>query len=170
MITCFQISFLRIVLLRMCEFMLIFLFEIILRESSKHLANVFVQINLVGRSTVEVFKRPELLSPQVLQSNVNDQLHKFVSSIQKPEFNLFPQKTSHPTACLSHPNTESSESQIDWWHCLYCVRGICWFLLAWKVEQKNELQPRWHGWWFWWLMIDDSNIESSLLGLFVLSK
>ncbi|XP_057464228.1 uncharacterized protein LOC130754004 [Actinidia eriantha] len=70
-------------------------------------------INLVGRSTVEVFKRPELLSPQVLQSNVNDQLHKFVSSIQKPEFNLFPQKISHPTACLSHPNTESSESQID---------------------------------------------------------
>ncbi|KAL7224714.1 hypothetical protein ACSBR1_026072 [Camellia fascicularis] len=68
-------------------------------------------INFIGSSTVEVLKRPELLSPQVLQSNLNAQRQKIISSIQKPEFNLFALKTSQPTSCPSHLDTESSESQ-----------------------------------------------------------
>ncbi|CAL5375271.1 unnamed protein product [Camellia sinensis] len=68
-------------------------------------------INFVGSSTVEVLKRPELLSPQALQSNLNAQRQKIISSIQKLEFNLFALKTSQPTSCPSHLDTESSESQ-----------------------------------------------------------
>ncbi|GMP36516.1 hypothetical protein CsSME_00008624 [Camellia sinensis var. sinensis] len=68
-------------------------------------------INFVGSSTVEVLKRPELLSPQALQSNLNAQRQKIIASIQKLEFNLFALKTSQPTSCPSHLDTESSESQ-----------------------------------------------------------
>ncbi|KAL7193832.1 hypothetical protein ACSBR2_025462 [Camellia fascicularis] len=68
-------------------------------------------INFIGSSTVEVLKRPELLSPQVLQSNLNAQRQKIISSIQKPEFNFFALKTLQPTSCPSHLDTESSESQ-----------------------------------------------------------
>ncbi|CAL5376638.1 unnamed protein product [Camellia sinensis] len=68
-------------------------------------------INFVGSSTVEVLKRPELLSPQALQSNLNAQRQKIISSIQKLEFNLFALKPSQPTSCPSHLDTESSESQ-----------------------------------------------------------
>ncbi|KAF7152654.1 hypothetical protein RHSIM_Rhsim01G0004700 [Rhododendron simsii] len=68
-------------------------------------------INLVGSSTVEVIKRPELLSPQILQSNLNDQLHKCISSLRKPEFNLFSLVSWEPIASVSHPDPKTNESQ-----------------------------------------------------------
>lgn len=72
---------------------------------------VLPQINLVRSSTVEVIKRPELLSPQMLQSNLNDQLHKCISSLRKPEFNLFSLITWEPIASMSHPDLKTNESQ-----------------------------------------------------------
>ncbi|XP_058215025.1 uncharacterized protein LOC131326303 isoform X1 [Rhododendron vialii] len=68
-------------------------------------------INLVGSSTVEVIKRPELLSPQILQSNINNQLQKCISFIQKPEFNLFSLLTWELIASMSHPDPKTNESQ-----------------------------------------------------------
>ncbi|KAH7859598.1 hypothetical protein Vadar_003070 [Vaccinium darrowii] len=40
-------------------------------------------INLVGSSTVEVIKRPELLSPQILQSKFNDQRQRFPARFKR---------------------------------------------------------------------------------------
>uniref|UniRef100_A0A5B7BWK9 Uncharacterized protein n=1 Tax=Davidia involucrata TaxID=16924 RepID=A0A5B7BWK9_DAVIN len=71
-------------------------------------------INFVASSAVKVLERPDLLSPQILQASLNDQLHKCVSSIHKPEFSLFALRgnsPSTPTDCSFHLNTESSESQ-----------------------------------------------------------
>ncbi|XAR51174.1 hypothetical protein NMG60_11005730 [Bertholletia excelsa] len=68
-------------------------------------------INHVGSCAVKVLEKPELLSPQVLQANLNDQVHKFVSSLQKQELNLFALKTSKPTAPPSYLEIEETESQ-----------------------------------------------------------
>lgn len=73
------------------------------------------QINLAANSAVKALERPNLLSPQELQASFDDQFHKFVSAIQKPEFNLFAIKgnsTLHAIDSSSHPHTGSSESQM----------------------------------------------------------
>ena len=73
------------------------------------------QINLAANTAVKVLERPNLLSPQELKASFDDPFHKFMSSIQKPEFNLFAIKgnsTLHATYSSSHPHTGSSESQM----------------------------------------------------------
>ncbi|KAJ0024393.1 hypothetical protein Pint_07615 [Pistacia integerrima] len=44
-------------------------------------------INLAASSAVEVFERPELLSPQSLKASFNGWIHNISSFVQKPEFN-----------------------------------------------------------------------------------
>ncbi|KAK9270059.1 hypothetical protein L1049_025632 [Liquidambar formosana] len=72
-------------------------------------------INLATSSTVKILERPDLLSPQVFQASISDHLHKCMSSIQRPKFNLFSlegNSQSHATSCSSHLQMERSESQI----------------------------------------------------------
>ncbi|KAA8528032.1 hypothetical protein F0562_035099 [Nyssa sinensis] len=82
---------------------------------AKALFNMASQsINFAASSAVKVLERPDLLSPKILQASLNDQLHKCVSAINKPEFRFFALKgnsPSNPTGSSVHPNTESSESQ-----------------------------------------------------------
>ncbi|XP_052199794.1 uncharacterized protein LOC127806494 [Diospyros lotus] len=65
-------------------------------------------INLIGSSTVKVLQRPDLLSPQMLQANLNDQLKKFISSIQKADLHLLALKSCQPTSFPSDIGTESN--------------------------------------------------------------
>lgn len=68
------------------------------------------QINLAGSATIKVLERPDLLSPQTVQASLDDQLHKFMSAIQKPKFNLFALKGNsalQPTCDSSNLLTES---------------------------------------------------------------
>ncbi|XP_002274416.1 uncharacterized protein LOC100248156 [Vitis vinifera] len=72
-------------------------------------------INLAANTAVKVLERPNLLSPQELKASFDDRFHKFMSSIQKPEFNLFAiegNSTLHATESSSHPHAGSSESQM----------------------------------------------------------
>ncbi|KAF5741943.1 hypothetical protein HS088_TW10G00951 [Tripterygium wilfordii] len=73
-------------------------------------------INLAASSAVKVFEKPDLLSPQVLHASLNDQLHKIMSSIRKPEVNMFvgeENSSSHAsTSFPAQPHLESGESQV----------------------------------------------------------
>ncbi|KAK3020789.1 hypothetical protein RJ639_047745 [Escallonia herrerae] len=74
-------------------------------------------INLAASSTIKVLERPDLLSPQRIQASVNDQLHKVMSPIQKPDFSLLALKGSsslHATRGSTHIPTESAISQCSW--------------------------------------------------------
>ncbi|KAK3027982.1 hypothetical protein RJ639_039335 [Escallonia herrerae] len=69
-------------------------------------------INLAASSTIKVLERPDLLSPQRIQASVNDQLHKVISRIQKPDFSLLALKGSsslHATRDSTHIPTESGD-------------------------------------------------------------
>ncbi|GLT71549.1 hypothetical protein SLA2020_435590 [Shorea laevis] len=71
-------------------------------------------ISLAASSAVKAMERTELLLPQVVQDSLNNRLHKFMSSLQNPEFNCLFLKgnlQSHATGCSSHLHMESSESQ-----------------------------------------------------------
>ncbi|KAL5571781.1 hypothetical protein UlMin_021378 [Ulmus minor] len=46
-------------------------------------------INLAASSALKALERPDLLSPQVLQAGLNDQLHKFKSHMTKLDMNNF---------------------------------------------------------------------------------
>lgn len=74
------------------------------------------QIRLAASATVEALERTEPLMPQVLQDGLNDGLKKFISSLQKSEFNrsfLKGNLESHATDCSAHLHIESSESQMS---------------------------------------------------------
>ncbi|KAJ0085949.1 hypothetical protein Patl1_07726 [Pistacia atlantica] len=58
-------------------------------------------INLAASSAVEVYERPELLSPQSLKASVNGWLRNISSFVQKPEFN-----------CLTVKGNSTSDSII----------------------------------------------------------
>jgi hypothetical protein len=73
------------------------------------------QISLAASSAVKAMERTELVLPQVVQDGLNNGLHKFMSSLQKPEFNCFSLKgnlQSPAPGSSSHLHTESSESQM----------------------------------------------------------
>ncbi|KAJ0024709.1 hypothetical protein Pint_07635 [Pistacia integerrima] len=58
-------------------------------------------INLAASSAVEVYERPELLSPQSLKASFNGWLHNISSFVKKPEFN-----------CLAVKGNSTSDSII----------------------------------------------------------
>ncbi|XP_031248431.1 uncharacterized protein LOC116106224 [Pistacia vera] len=58
-------------------------------------------INLAASSAVEVYERPELLSPQSLKASFNGWIHNISSFVQKPEFN-----------CLTVKGNSTSDSII----------------------------------------------------------
>jgi hypothetical protein len=73
------------------------------------------QISLAASSAVKAMERTELLLPQVVQDDLNNRLHKFMSSLQNPEFNRFNLKgnmQSHASSHSSNLHIESSESQM----------------------------------------------------------
>jgi hypothetical protein len=73
------------------------------------------QISLAASSAVKAMERTELLLPQVVQDGLNNRLHKFMSSLQNPEFNRFNLKgnmQSHASSHSSNLHIESSESQM----------------------------------------------------------
>ena len=74
------------------------------------------QINIAANSAVKVLERPNLLSPRELQASFDDQYHKLMSSMKKPELKLFAIKGNsilHGTDSSSQPHAGSSESQMD---------------------------------------------------------
>ena len=72
------------------------------------------QISLAGSSAVKALERTELLLPQIVQDGLNDQLHKFMSSLENRKFNqLFLKENLQTNAisCSSQIHMDSSESQ-----------------------------------------------------------
>ncbi|KAM4092977.1 hypothetical protein ACB094_06G080600 [Castanea mollissima] len=71
-------------------------------------------ISLAGSSAVKALERTELLLPQIVQDGLNDQLHKFMSSLENRKFNqLFLKENLQTNAisCSSHLHMDGSESQ-----------------------------------------------------------
>lgn len=72
------------------------------------------QISLAGSSAVKALERTELLLPQIVQDGLNDQLHKFMSSLENRKFNQLFLKENLKTnaiSCSSHLHMDGSESQ-----------------------------------------------------------
>ncbi|KAK7825743.1 hypothetical protein CFP56_032768 [Quercus suber] len=68
----------------------------------------------IGSSAVKALERTDLLLPQIVQDGLNDQLHKFMSSLENRKFNqLFLKENLQTNAisCSSHLHMDSSESQ-----------------------------------------------------------
>ncbi|XP_010246142.1 PREDICTED: uncharacterized protein LOC104589490 [Nelumbo nucifera] len=68
-------------------------------------------INLAVSSALKVIERPDQFSPQLLQASLNDQFHKFMSSMKGPNFSFFTAGVNSPvlsTSGLQHLPLESS--------------------------------------------------------------
>ncbi|KAK2974092.1 hypothetical protein RJ640_020448 [Escallonia rubra] len=95
--------------LRVLRFCIVPLGKALLKVASQ-------SINLAASSTIKVLERPDLLSPQRIQASVNDQLHKVISRLQKPDFSLLALKGSsslHATRDSTHTPTESDGRNSD---------------------------------------------------------
>lgn len=74
-----------------------------------------LQINLATNSAVKVFGRPDLLSPQLLQAGLNDQLYKIKSSLPRPEFNYFLLKGNVSSKAASSSSCKQTENSKRRW-------------------------------------------------------
>ncbi|XP_062150753.1 uncharacterized protein LOC133859376 [Alnus glutinosa] len=74
-------------------------------------------ISLAASSAVKAMERTELVLPQVVQDGLNNGLHKFMSSLQNPEFSCFLPQGKFAITCYqslfsSTYGKKSSESQM----------------------------------------------------------
>jgi hypothetical protein len=75
------------------------------------------QISLAASSAGKAMERTELVLPQVVQDGLNNGLHKFMSSLQNPEFSCFLPQGKFAITCYqslfsSTYGKKSSESQM----------------------------------------------------------
>ncbi|KAI5668923.1 hypothetical protein M9H77_18776 [Catharanthus roseus] len=64
-------------------------------------------INTAASSTLKVVENPNLFAPEVLRANMNDQLKRITSSMNKPEFDLAVLKRRWTLS--PNPNEERNE-------------------------------------------------------------
>ncbi|KAK4413437.1 hypothetical protein Salat_2756300 [Sesamum alatum] len=73
-------------------------------------------INFVASSTLNVLKRPDTLSPKVVQAALSDHFHKLASSVKKAELVLMASKRNierESTSCSIDPPEQNSGSHTE---------------------------------------------------------